>query len=105
MLGISLFEYDNMTPAQLKLKTKAYKEIKTIEAEEYQIKLKNDYELAITQAWLTANWYRAKRMPNLDKVLPKDKPLQKQMTDEQMLNQIKSLNAMFGGVVNKDGAE
>jgi hypothetical protein len=85
------------------LKTKAYQERKNIEAEEYQIKLKNQYDLSITQAWLTANWHRAKRMPNLDKVLNQSKEKPKEMTDEQMLNQVKALNAMFGGVVTKDG--
>ncbi|MDF2510470.1 MAG: hypothetical protein K0S04_336 [Herbinix sp.] len=102
MLGISINEYEYMTPRQLSIRVQAYKEVKMLEAEEYQVKLKNYYELAITQAWLTANWQRAKKMPNLDKVLKTNKPKQKEMTDEQMLNQIKALNAMFGGAVNNN---
>jgi hypothetical protein len=100
MLGVSISEYDEMTPWQLNIKMQAYEEIKRIEAEEYHAKLNNDYELSIMQAWITANWARSKRMPNLDKVLNQNKPKQKEMTDEQMLNQIKALNAMFGGAVN-----
>lgn len=100
MLGIPLSEYDDMTPRQMGIRMQAYEETKRIEADEYQAKLNNDYELSIIQAWLTANWSRAKRMPNLEKVLGKNKPKQKEMTDEQMLNQIKALNAMFGGAVN-----
>ena len=94
-----------MTPKQLQISLCAYEEVKRIEAEEYQIKLKNSYDLAITQAWLTANWQRAKKMPNLDKVLKSNKPIQKEMTDEQIFEQIKSLNAMFGGVVISDGSK
>jgi hypothetical protein len=60
--------------------------------------------MAISQAWLTAKLVTAKNIPKLEELLNQKKKKEK-MTDEQMLTQIKTLNAMFGGVVNKDGTE
>lgn len=91
-------EFWELTPLELRVILRNHQK-------KLELDNKNRTNLAIAQAWMTANWYRAKRMPDLDKVLTKDKTEQKQMTDEQMLNQIKALNAMFGGAVNKDGTE
>lgn len=56
-------------------------------------------EQSITQAYMTAAWQRSKKMPKLSEVLKKVKP-KKPMTSEQMLDEIKKLNAAFGGTVN-----
>lgn len=54
------------------------------------------------QAYLTSRWVWAKDVPiekilnNLELEVEKEK---KVMTDEQMLAQVKALNAMFGGNV------
>lgn len=96
MLGISISDYDNMTPKQLRLRIRAY-------SDEYQIKIKNEQRLLTIQAYQLSRWVWEKKL-DINKILDIDKPKQT-MTDEQMLTQIKALNAMFGGVVNKDGSE
>lgn len=47
-------------------------------------------------AYYTAAWSRAKKLPDLKKILGDDKP-QKQQSPEQMLKVVQQLNAAFGG--------
>lgn len=60
-------------------------------------------EEKLTLAYLNAMWtiqfLGGKNPPKLDDYLNK-KQYKKEMTDEQMLNQIKVLNNLFGGDVN-----
>jgi hypothetical protein len=90
-----------MTPYQLRLSYKAYSKRKELEAEEYNIKFKNDVTVAKMQAWLTANLVWSKKMPKLNDLL---KEKQNEMTDDQMLSKVKALNAVLGGVV-RNGTE
>lgn len=106
MLGIPLEEYEEMSPRQLEIRKKAYQETKKIEAEEYLTKLKNEKALLVQQALLISRWVWAKKITqkDIDKALG-EKKTQKNMTNEQMLAQVKMLNAMFGGEVIENGAE
>lgn len=54
----------------------------------------------IIQAYLISRWVWAKNVP-IEKILEDmgTKKEKKEMTDEQMLAQVKMLNAMFGGKV------
>lgn len=59
------------------------------------------------QAYEISRWVWEKKI-DIKQILneiDKDVTEKKKMTDEQMLNQVKALNAMFGGAVNKDGTE
>jgi hypothetical protein len=91
-----------MTPNQLRLSYKAYSQRKELEAEEYNLKFKNEVTMAKMQAWLTANLVWAKKMPKLDDLL---REKQQEMTDEQMLEKVKVLNDLFGGEVITSGKE
>lgn len=63
----------------------------------YNEKAQIEEENSISMAWLTAKLLRAETIPSLESLLPRN--IQKEMTDEQMLNQAKALNALFGGEV------
>ena len=77
-----------MTPAELNVYAEAYVENK-----------ENEQRENIYQAYLISRWVWQKKI-DIKKYLnaPKNK---KQMSDEQMLNQVKMLNAVFGGKVEK----
>jgi hypothetical protein len=60
----------------------------------------------LTLVWLGEYYHRTKRLPNLQKELRKitgeeEKPA---MTDDEMLQKVKHLNAQFGGAHIKGGA-
>jgi hypothetical protein len=98
-INISITEFWEITPYELSIASKGFFNRKKSEAEEFTRKFKEFQNLAITQAWLTANLARAKRMPELKKLLEDSKPSKKQMTDQEMLEQVKALNKAFGGDV------
>lgn len=102
MLGVSLNEYEEMTPRELSVKIKSHQEIKEIEAEEYHAKLKNEKALLVQQALLISRWVWAKKITqkDIDEALG-EKETQKEMTPEQMLAQVKMLNTLFGGEVKE----
>jgi acyl-CoA hydrolase len=77
-----------MTPAELNIYVEAYVENK-----------ENEQRENIYQAYLISRWVWAKKI-DIKKYLNTSKK-KKQMTDEQMLNQVKMLNAVFGGEVEK----
>ena len=74
-----------MTPYQLSLCVKDYNEQKKAVSEE---------KLILT--YLGAYWTRVKRMPNLKKLLGVE-PTKKKMTPEEILAEVKALNASLGG--------
>lgn len=84
-VGLSLSEYNDMTPHELNLFIKGYND-----------RLIQDNKEGLTLAYLTAAWGRTKKLPDLKKILKEDKP-NKQQTAEEMLNIVKQLNATFGG--------
>lgn len=83
-MGLSLAEYNEITPHELNLHIEAFNEIRTQEHKEQ-----------LSMAYMTAYWGRVKRMPDLKKILNDDKS--KQQSAEQMLKVVRSLNAAFGG--------
>jgi hypothetical protein len=80
-----------MTPDELSLFADAYGE-----------KIEREQEESVTIAYLTAYLHRVERMPFLDELLGKEKQ-ENDMTDDEMLNQVKMLNALFGGTVENGG--
>lgn len=93
-IGISITEFWDITPAELNIAQGSYEKRKNLEAEEYAYKFEAMQKAQIYQAYLTSRWVWQKRV-NIEKVLSKKK--QEQMTDEQMLAQVKNLNRLFGG--------
>jgi len=82
-----------MTPYELNLRILEHAKIKESET-------KN----GIFLAYMTAYLHRVEKMPPLKKLIGENKPKTKQMTDEQLLAQVRALNAQFGGkevIVNK----
>ncbi|GIW49207.1 MAG: hypothetical protein KatS3mg079_683 [Caloramator sp.] len=65
-------------------------------------KQKKKIAIAYMTALWTAQWFSKKKPKPLDEIL--QIKTKKQMTDEEMLAQVKNLNAIFGGeVVREDG--
>lgn len=83
-----------MTPYELTLFVDAHNERMKQKTEQMEM----EQELHLTYAWLTAYWHRVKKMPSLKEILKKE-PAKKKMTNEEMLNEVKKLNAAFGGTV------
>lgn len=86
-----------MTPYQLNLVAKDYTEKQVEESEEELIKI------YLTAMW-TSRWVWAKKIPSLQEIMKKIEP-NKPKTDEQMLEEVKKLNAMFGGTVKYESAD
>lgn len=76
-----------MTPRELNIYIQEYNARKQQEAEE-----------AIITAYLTAYYARVKRMPSLNDILNKLRP-SKPKSDEDLLAQIKAINAALGGEI------
>lgn len=82
-----------MTPYELSLSVEAY-----FERQEAEMKDR------LTLVWLGEYYHRTKRLPNLKDELKKITGEAKQaMTDDEMLQQVKRLNAQFGGAHIKGG--
>lgn len=79
-------EFWEITPAELNIKAEAYGKRREEEQKE-----------SIYQAYLISRWVWAKKI-DIEKIL-KPKKQNKQMNAEQMLNQIKMYNALFGGEI------
>mgnify|MGYP001139124389 CR=1 FL=1 len=101
MIGIAISEFWEMTPAEL-----------NIYAEVYAEKQKNDFKEKMSLEYYNALWTiqwlgkKSQHPKPLQEILDSiDKPKKKAMTDEQMLAQVKALNAMFGGEARTVGKE
>lgn len=70
--------------------------------EGYAERKQQDYELSITQAYLTAKFIWTKKLPDLKKILGKKEP-KKSMTDDQMMQMAIALNKLYGGEVIENG--
>lgn len=65
---------------------------------DFNEKRKQENDDKLTLVWLGEYWHRIKTLPPLKEVLGyKEKP--KQMTNEDMLNEVKKLNVAFGGKI------
>lgn len=79
-----------MTPYELSVATRSYKKRKEFDMEERHMLV-----------WMGEYYHRQKKLPPLYEALGKEKPVPKKMTDEEMLEKIKMLNAKFGGTVEE----
>lgn len=84
-------EFWEMTPDELNLTANVYME-----------KKKQEEQNMIIQAYLISRWVWTKNVP-IEKILEDmgTKKEKKEMTDEEMLNQVKMLNNLFGGDVKE----
>lgn len=81
-----------MTPYELNLAAEIF-----MEQSQEQI------EKEITMVWLGEYYHRIKKLPTLKEILKDIKP-KKEMTADEMLEEVKRLNALFGGSVEtKEG--
>jgi type IV secretory pathway component VirB8 len=64
--------------------------------ENYNRKTERESKEKITLAYMTAYWHRVEKMPSLQSILEPDKPKQ---NEEEMLAEIKKLNAKMGGKI------
>lgn len=95
LIGLSTQEFDEMTPYELSLCLEAYTERQEAELKE-----------RLTLVWLGEYYHRTKRLPSLKGELRKisAQPTKKKvMTDNQMLEMAKFLNAQFGGTFEEGG--
>ncbi|MNW48003.1 hypothetical protein D3C74_253520 [compost metagenome] len=83
---MSVSDYNEITPHELNLHIKAYNEQLEYESKE-----------RITMAYLIAGWGRAKKMPDLYKILESTNRIPKDQTDEQLFKTIRQINAAMGG--------
>jgi hypothetical protein len=87
LIGVPKSEYEAMTPYELNLAIEAYTERKQAEIEEQ-----------VTMTWLGEYYHRMKRLKPINEILKEMKRSKnKDMSDEQMLDMVKHLNAQFGG--------
>lgn len=84
-LGISLLEYNDLTPFEL-----------SVHAELYTDKQKHDQESELFLSYINAYWQRVEKLERFDDLIGKERP-QKQMNEDEMLAKIMDLNKMFGG--------
>jgi hypothetical protein len=84
---LSIAEYDEMTPLELDTFAKVMSE-----------KFDQEREDKVTLVWLGEYFHRTEKLPPLSEVLGKT---DEGMTDDQMLENVKKLNALFGGTTIK----
>ena len=77
-----------MTPYELAIAQKVF-----IQKEERRAKEN------VTIAWLSEYYHRQKKLPPLYEALGEEKPKQKVMTDEEMMQAVFKLNAKMGGEI------
>lgn len=87
-IGVPITEFWEITPFELNVAAKGY-------ARRQEQKQKQ----SIYQAYLISRWVWAKKI-DIKKYLGENKP-KRRMTDEEMLAQVRALNAIFGGEVVK----
>jgi hypothetical protein len=85
-VGISIRDYDDMTPRELNLHIEVHNEGLISELNESR-----------QNAYLTAYWGRVKRMPDLKKLLIEQAKPKKAQSDDEMLAMIKRLHKSLGG--------
>jgi len=94
LIGLSIAEFDEITPYELMIHLEAYQEGQ-----------QNDLQERLTLVWLGEYYHRLKRLPKLKDELKKLMPNDQAMTDEEMLEMVKTLNTQFGGTFEKQGGE
>ena len=89
-MGLSLWEWEEMTPAQLTDYAKGYRAQQEAKQRRTNVDL---YNLAALIASVTLS----KHPKPFDEVFPEQAKSKKDMTDEQMYANVRALNALFGG--------
>ncbi len=89
-IGVTITEFWEITPFELSMVAKGY-------ARRQEQRQKE----SIYQAYLISRWVWAKKV-DIKKYLGETKP-KRRMTDEEMLEKAKALNALLGGAVVKRG--
>lgn len=88
-IGVCPLTFWQITPGELSIMVEAYNR-----------KRKEDHEEKLIVAYLGAYWQRVKKMPSIKEYLgQEEKKNKKNQTVEDMLNEIKKLNAALGGTV------
>lgn len=96
LIGVSPLEFWQLTPFEFNLMVRAY-------ASKLEDERKEKITLTYMNAQWTAQWMGGKQKPpSLQKLLNTNEK-KKAMTDEQMLNKVRQLNAALGGEVRIDG--
>ncbi len=88
-IGVSISEFWEITPFELSIAAKGYEKRNEIQSKEN-----------IYQAYLISRWVWQEKI-DIEKILETKKE-KKPMTDEDMLKQVKVLNAMFGGTAKNE---
>ena len=89
-MGLTVREWEDMTPAQLADYAKGYRARQEAQQRRTNVDL---YNLAALISSVTLS----RHPKSFEDVFPDQKQPQKEMTDEQMYAQVKMLNALFGG--------
>jgi hypothetical protein len=84
-IGLDILTFWELTPYEFGLNVDAYLK-----------KTKRESNERWTQAFAIAHWQRVKKMPNLEKILGKEKT-KKEMSDKEMFRVVTALNKAFGG--------
>ena len=85
-MGISISEFNRMTPKEYFIYEKGH--LDRVQLEQKQ---------SAYQAYLISRWVWQKKI-DIEKIL-ETKQEKKEMTDDEMLKQVKALNRLFGGEV------
>lgn len=94
-MGISLEEFNEMTPKEFRL----YGEVFTEKTEQ-----KGQEKMML--AWMGAYWQRVEKLEPLENYLKKNEPENlKSMSTEDMLVKVMELNVKMGGTVVKPGGD
>jgi hypothetical protein len=93
LIGLTVEQFNYITPYELALYTEAYYETRESELKD-----------RLTLVWLGEYYHRTKKLPRLKDELRKiSSEKQRVMTDAEMLEMVKRLNQQFGGTVKKGG--
>lgn len=97
-IGISVNEFWDMTLDELNLYARIY-------VDKQKQEFKDKVTLAYQNAMWTIQWLSKNKPEPLSKILDNLYKEKKEMTDEQMLQQVKMLNKLFGGeeILDKNG--
>lgn len=104
-IGISIRDFWDITPKELDIAVKSFNKRQQDEADLYLQKYENQKDLMTYQAFLISRWVWEKKV-DIQKFIGKSPDVKRNaMTDEMMLDQVKILNAMFGGEFIELGKE
>ena len=90
-IGLSIQEYNEMTPYELNIHAEIFEEKQRFEQEE-----------RLSLVWMGEYFHRVEKMPTLNELLGK-KEETKVMSAEEMLANVMQLNSAMDGTVKKAG--